>query len=76
MDNFVYNSDEVVDVFKNILAVKVDGDESRDLVKKYDVKGYPTMIILSSKGKVLGKKIGYQSIKDIVEFVSSIEDNL
>jgi len=73
MDSYVYNSDPVVDVFQNILAVKVDGDENRDLVKKYDVKAYPTMIIISPRGKVIGRKTGYQSIKKIVEFVKNTD---
>jgi len=71
MDRFVYNSDAVVDALKDFLAVKIDGDENRDLVNKYDVKGYPTMIILSPRGKIIGRKTGYQSIKDIVKFVNS-----
>jgi len=75
MDRYVYNADDVVEAFKNLQAVKVDGDLNRNLVKKYDVKGYPTMIILSPKGKILGKKTGYQSIKNIVEFVNTVTNN-
>jgi len=58
--------------FKNILAVKIDGDENRDLVKKYDVKAYPTMIILSPKGKIIAKKVGYLSVKDIVALIALV----
>jgi thiol-disulfide isomerase/thioredoxin len=73
MDQYVYTADLTVETFRNILAVKVDGDESRELVKKYDIKAYPTMIILSPEGKILGKRIGYQSIEDIVKFISEAE---
>ncbi|MCJ7581079.1 MAG: thioredoxin family protein [Candidatus Aminicenantes bacterium] len=72
MDQFVYTADLTVEAFENILAVKVDGDVNRELVKKYDVKAYPTLIILSSKGKILAKKVGYLSVADIVAFVNEV----
>ncbi|MFC2167825.1 thioredoxin family protein [Acidobacteriota bacterium] len=75
MDQYVYTADVTVDAFENILAVKIDGDENRELVKKYDVKAYPTMIILSPKGKILAKKVGYLSVKDIVDFITEIKNN-
>jgi len=76
MDQYVYTADATVEAFNNILAVKIDGDENRELVKKYDVKAYPTMIILSSRGKILAKKVGYLSVKDIVAFIDETKNNL
>ncbi len=76
MDQYVYTADVTVEAFKNILAVKIDGDENRDLVKKYDVKAYPTMIILSPKGKIIAKKVGYLSVKDIVDFIDEAKNSL
>lgn len=73
MDEYVYTADRTVEAFRNILAVKVDGDENRELVKKYEIKAYPTMIILSPKGKILGKRVGYQSVEDIVNFIKDAE---
>ena len=73
MDQYVYTADLTVETFRNILAVKVDGDESKELVKKYGIKAYPTMIILSPNGKILGKRIGYQSIEDIVNFIKDVD---
>jgi thiol-disulfide isomerase/thioredoxin len=73
MDEYVYTADRTVEAFRNILAIKVDGDENRELVKKFDIKAYPTMIILSSKGKILGKRVGYQSVEDIVNFIKDAE---
>jgi len=76
MDLYVYTADVTVEAFKNILAVKIDGDEHRELVKKYDVKAYPTMIILSPKGKIIAKKVGYLSVKDIVAFIKEAKTTL
>ncbi|MFM1870776.1 MAG: hypothetical protein RL398_198 [Planctomycetota bacterium] len=63
MDQWVYTAAEVVDAAKPLLAVKLDGDEQRDLVKKYEVGGYPTMLLLDADGKVLRRAVGYRSVK-------------
>jgi len=76
MDLYVYTADVTVEAFENILAVKIDGDENRGLVEKYDVKAYPTMIILSPKGKILAKKVGYLSVIDMVAFINQTKNNL
>ena len=76
MDLYVYTADLTVEAFKNILAVKIDGDEHRELVKKYEVKAYPTLIILSPNGKIIGKKVGYLSVRDIVAFINEAKNNL
>jgi len=76
MDLYVYTADVTVEAFSNILAIKIDGDEHRELVKKYEVKAYPTMIILSPKGKIIAKKVGYLSVKDIVVFINEAKNIL
>lgn len=76
MDQYVYTADVTIEAFNNILAVKIDGDENRELVKKYEVKAYPTMIILSPEGKIMAKKVGYLSVKDIVVFINQTKNNL
>ncbi len=47
-----------------------------ELVKKYEVKAYPTLIILSPKGKIIAKKVGYLSVKDIVAFINEAKNTL
>jgi len=76
MDQYVYTADMTVEAFKNILAVKIDGDENRELVKKYDVKAYPTMIILSPSGKIIAKNVGYLSVKDIAAFINEAKNSI
>ena len=76
MDLYVYTADVTVEAFKNILAVKIDGDKHRELVKKYDIKAYPTVIIRSPKEKIIAKKVGYLSVKDIVAFINEAKNTL
>lgn len=63
MDQVVYTAAEVVEAAKRLIAVKLDGDEHRDLVKKYGVGGYPTMLVLDCEGKVLRRAVGYRGVK-------------
>jgi len=40
------------------VAVKVDGDRRPELKEKFDVSGYPTLVLLSADGKELGRVRG------------------
>lgn len=73
MDKMVYNADVVVKAAANVVAVKVDCDEHPELVKRFGVKGYPTLILVSPDGKVLKTKSGYQSVKRTVAFLETKE---
>ncbi len=73
MDKIVYNADVVVKASGNVVAVKVDCDEHPELVKRFGVKGYPTLILVSPEGKVLKTQSGYQSVKRTVAFLENTE---
>jgi thiol:disulfide interchange protein DsbD len=66
MDQLVFTAAAVVDAAADVVAVKVDGDEHRDLKKKYNVDGFPTLILLDSDGKEIRRGVGYQSVVDMV----------
>ncbi len=73
MDKIIYNADVVVKASANVVAVKVDCDEHPELVKRFGVKGYPTLILVSPEGKILKTKSGYQSVKRMVAFLETKE---
>ena len=75
MDKIVYNADVVVKASENVIAVKVDGDEHPELVKRFEVTGYPTLILVSTEGKIIKKSSGYQSVKQTVAFLETIVMN-
>jgi len=70
MDQWVYNADGVVEKALNLLAVKIDGDENRDLVKQYQVNAYPTIIMVGSDGREIKRAVGYQSVNQMIKFLS------
>jgi thiol:disulfide interchange protein len=42
------------------ISIKVDGDKEQDLVKKYSVRGYPTLVFVDADGKEVGRIVGYR----------------
>jgi thiol-disulfide isomerase/thioredoxin len=68
MDQWVYTAADVVAAAGNVIAVKVDGDEHRDLVKQHGVKAYPTLLLLDEKGAEVQRAVGYQSVAAMVKF--------
>ncbi|MCA8948763.1 MAG: thioredoxin family protein [Planctomycetes bacterium] len=69
MDQWVYTAADVVAAADAVVAVQLDGDEQRELAKRYDVGGYPTMLLLDADGKELRRAVGYRSVKAMVEFL-------
>ena len=69
MDQYVYTADTIVFATKNLIAVKIDGDEHRDQVKKYKIDGYPTLVLLDKEGNEIARGVGYQSVAKVLELV-------
>jgi protein disulfide-isomerase len=84
----VMTSDEFVNFAKdNLVLVLVDFPRqakqteeqkkaNKALAKKWEVKGYPTVIVLDSEGNELDKKVGYGggSAKDFVKKLQELKD--
>ena len=48
------------------MGLKLDGDIEKELVQRYHVEGYPTMIVLDPAGKEI-KRFGYLSSKGMLQ---------
>lgn len=69
MDEWVYTADPVVDASLEVIAVKVDGDEHPELKNRFEVEGFPTMILLDPNGEELRRASGYVNVADMTEFL-------
>lgn len=69
MNRIVYTADAVVTAAKDVVCVKVDGDEHKDLAKQYGVTGYPTLVLLDADGKELRRAVGYRGVAAMVELL-------
>lgn len=67
----VFTVDSVADYFNaRFVNVKYDMEkEEQDLVKKYQIAGYPTFLILDSEGRVLKRFTGYHAPDDWMKLI-------
>jgi tetratricopeptide (TPR) repeat protein len=49
----------IVKLSAKCICVRINGQEQQDLVKKYGVKSYPTVVYLNPKGEVIDRQIGF-----------------
>jgi thiol:disulfide interchange protein DsbD len=70
MEEWVWSDAEVASVLgAGYVGVKLDGDLEKALATKFNVVGYPTMIVVDSSGKELARAVGYQSSKQMLEML-------
>ena len=70
MDKEIFSDEEVANYFnENFVCMNIDGDaeSSESFISKYEVSGYPCLLILDSEGNVLNRNDG--AITDIAEFI-------
>jgi thiol-disulfide isomerase/thioredoxin len=70
MDQWVWTDAEVAGLLnQGFVGVKLDGDIEKALVKRFDVKGYPTMVVVDGSGAVVKQGVGYQSSAEMVAWL-------
>lgn len=71
LDEEVWPDPKVVAAAEPFVCVKVDGDANPQLVENFKVSGFPTVVAIDVKGKVLGKAVGYQDVEAMERFLKS-----
>lgn len=74
MANTVFKNDTVADYFnKTFINTKFDMEKGEGiaLAKRYEIKAYPTFLVVDADGKLVHKVVGYQEPK---EFINNISD--
>lgn len=58
---------------EHLTLIKIDADvaENEELLRKYDVMSIPTLVLLDSDGKELGKQVGAQSLIVLREWIGN-----
>ena len=75
LDSDTYSDDTVDTLSRNFVCVKINGDSDRELVRKYNVRGYPTIVFFNSKGDVITTHVGYASAADLAKIMEGILKN-
>ena len=64
------NQDVQKKIAENFIPVKVDGDVNPELCSKYNVMGFPTIILIGSNGKKLDSIEGFYSPTELLNKIS------
>ena len=64
------NQDVQNKIAENFIPVKVDGDVNPELCSKYNVLGFPTIIIIDSNGKKMDLIEGFHSPTELLNRIS------
>jgi thiol:disulfide interchange protein DsbD len=71
MDEWIWTDAEVAArLNEKFVGVKIDADLEKALVKRYNITGYPTMLIVDASGKELKRVVEYQSSKQMLGFLT------
>ena len=71
MDEWIWTDAEVAArLNEKFVGVKIDADLEKAIVKRYNITGYPTMLIVDAAGKELKRVVEYQSSRQMLEFLT------
>jgi thiol-disulfide isomerase/thioredoxin len=71
MDEWIWTDAEVVEALRaGFVGVKLDGDIEKEHVRRFEVKGYPNILIVDpASGLATRSVVGYQSSQQILDFL-------
>lgn len=74
LENEVFNTSAFQELTRDYVKVKVDVDQFQNspILEKYNVKGYPTTLFLTSKGEDIVRFLDYQPISFIQDVVLNV----
>lgn len=72
MDQWVWNDAELAPLItKGYVAIKVDADLQKELVKRLKITGYPTMMVMNADGTEVKRVSEYQSSKQMLAWLAA-----
>ncbi len=72
MDAETYTDSRVINRSESLVCVKVDGDARGDLIAKYKVDGYPTIVFLNPDGSEKHRVVGYKGPDDFLKDIDFV----
>ncbi len=74
LDKDTYSNEKVVEFSKKIVSVKVNAEkEGVELAKKYEVRGFPTILFLTAGGEQIGRMGGYNPPEPFLEIAERFQ---
>ena len=71
MKKTTFKDAKVIAESKKWIMVHIHGDKQEAVAKKYKIEAYPTLMIMSPKGKVVAREIGGHNPGDFLKWMQS-----
>jgi tetratricopeptide (TPR) repeat protein len=78
MDQEVYPNPEFIEFSKKQVFMRLDADddpEGRKVAARYDVRSYPTLLVLNARGEEIQRLTGGRSVRQLIEDLTAIFDD-
>ncbi len=75
MDNDTFSTERIATRSRQFTPIIVDGDERQDLVDRYGVDGYPTVVFVDEDENELHRAVGYRNAEDFRADMNTALDN-
>ena len=75
LDETVFSRDDVAQALIDVITIRVDGDTDKgmELIEKYNVTGFPTVLFLDPDGEEIDRISGYVSADEFILTVSEFQ---
>jgi thiol:disulfide interchange protein len=67
LDKDVYTDPKVIEASRKFVAIKLDADENREILQRYEVQGLPTVTFLKPDTKEISRVVGYRSAEEFLK---------
>ena len=71
MKRITFKDAKVITESKKWIMVHIDGDKQEKVAARYKIEAYPTLIIMSPKGKVISRVEGAPDTTDFLKWMKS-----
>ncbi len=75
LDKKTFADARVVEQLNRLVPLKIDGDNDRAMVARYNVSGYPNIVFVDASGKVVHRIDGYLDPQPFLQQVSALLDS-
>jgi thiol:disulfide interchange protein len=74
LDKETYSDARVADALRDVISIRVNAEKGGEAVaEQYRVRGFPTVIFVSSSGEVVRKVEGYVEADEMLKIVNSLK---
>lgn len=76
MEKETFQDQELVKVSNQFVSIKIDGDRNKEIVIKFGINGYPTIVFLDMNENIIERIIGYAPSKILLDKMKNIPNRI